>query len=83
MIKQRLTRLERALHSSDKVRCTRCGGRDGVGGVPLVMVEGVYRGDERTTYGADRRCSHCGAVPPHALDVVVDADECEDDDEEP
>jgi hypothetical protein len=40
MIKAKLSKLERAAASIGAAQCRHCGGRSGVGGVPLVVICG-------------------------------------------
>ena len=68
MVKVKLSRLERAAARIGAARCGLCGGRNGVGGVPLVVVCG------KPWYGAyapDGRCQRCVATPPHVVEVVT------------
>ncbi|WP_428937282.1 hypothetical protein [Fontivita pretiosa] len=53
--------------------CPHCGGRLGIGGVALVMVQGRFAGSEHHTYNADQRCPRCGAAPPLVVDIVAPA----------
>ena len=69
MVKQRLARLDRAMAKLGARSCSRCGGRDGVGGVPLVVMCG------EPWYGTyappDGRCPQCGAIPSHVVRIVT------------
>jgi hypothetical protein len=71
-VKHRLAKLERAAGSIGAARCRRCGGRNGVGGVPLVVVCGK---PQYGTYGSDGRCPQCGGAPPHVVHVVFAGDD--------
>ena len=76
MVRQRLARLERvalkigAMQETRAPRCSHCHGRNGVGGVPLMMILGKSDANN-SPYSADRRCSRCGAEPPIVVDVVA------------
>jgi hypothetical protein len=52
-------------------KCGHCGGRRGVGGVPLVTMFGEWHGSDSTTYDASRRCPRCGAEPPRVINIVT------------
>jgi hypothetical protein len=72
MVRQKLARLERAARRIGAARCRHCGGSDGVGGVPLVLMRGKpWTG----TYGQDGRCPRCGATPPHVVEIVFAGDD--------
>ena len=71
MVRGKLGRLERALATIRSAQCGHCGGRNGVGGVPLILSNGKHEGTDRTTYGSDRRCPRCGAEPPQVINIVT------------
>lgn len=68
MVKAKLSSLERAAARMGASRCGRCGGRNGVGGVPLVVICGK---PGYGTYAPNGQCPRCGATPPHVVEVVI------------
>ena len=68
MVRQRLARLERTLANARAEKCSRCGGRNGRGGVPLITRCGET---EYGTYEPPGLCPRCGAKPSHLIDIVT------------
>ena len=68
MLRGRVGSLSRALAKVSRGRCGWCGGRNGVGGAPLVVVCG------EPAYGAyaasDGLCPMCGAGPSHTVEII-------------
>lgn len=71
MVRQRLARLERAALKIRAGECSHCGGRNGVGAMPLLMMFGKLDGTGPTTYDANRRCTRCGAEPGIVVNVTT------------
>ena len=68
MVRQRLARLERTLAKAGAEKCSRCGGRNGRGGVPIIAWCGEMG---YGTYEPPGICPRCGAKPSHLIDIVT------------